>query len=194
MCQLWFHPQARGLPGLAATILSSSPTATQSLSLGVTTQLLLCRHFIVFTARCTIFWDLNLTTLNASTPTLQIRHSKDVLNVLMDMHGSLPALEPLWAKHSRTDCVHVLVIVSKTAIDSLWGTNRSCISYQDCLLQKTTMKKKRLYVCLVSCGARDYLVGLFCLPSHVKYTTQKKRCFRGSECDQQKSSHWLICH
>lgn len=34
----FFYPQALGLLGLVATILSSSPTATQSLSLGVTTH------------------------------------------------------------------------------------------------------------------------------------------------------------
>lgn len=51
-----FIPRAQGLLGLVASILSLSPTATQLLSLGVTTQthttavVSLCRLFIVFTA------------------------------------------------------------------------------------------------------------------------------------------------
>lgn len=112
----FFYPQALGLLGLVATILSSSPTATQSLSLGVTTH----RHpscYCVFVPAlhqlCSLMGHfflqyLNRTTLNAYSYSKQIRHTKtNVLNICIDMHGPLPEQELFWTKYPRTHCVSV---------------------------------------------------------------------------------------
>lgn len=123
--QMLFHPQAQGLLGLVATILSSTPIATQSLSLGVTSHRLASQLLLCLCAGSSLssqpdipfFQDMNLSTSNAYSCKIQIRHTRNVLNIWMDVHGPLPELQLFRAKYLRIDCVQVLVVVSRSGTE-----------------------------------------------------------------------------
>lgn len=111
-----FHLQAQGLLRLVAIILSSTPTATHSVSLGVTTQRLTSQLMLCLCAGSSLssqpdipfIQDLNLTTSNTYSCEIQIRHTRKVLNIWMDIHGPLPEHKIVLGQVSKDGlCTHV---------------------------------------------------------------------------------------
>lgn len=64
----------------------------------------LCWFLNVLTVQHINFQNLNLTTSNIHSCKIQIRHTRNVLNIWMDMHGLVPEHQLLWAKYPRMDC------------------------------------------------------------------------------------------